>query len=156
MHFQIIEISDEPISKDKWVSDFTLYEDATIAENTDYVGDLYNEEERKGFIRDSLPVLFKGIADVDLEKETITFKSKEECRRTLLEEKKKILDIILEDMIDKGNCSFYPLRNYGKDYKDWPQLFYRDGGLTSAQFIEDAPYYAGKTMYIGAIYDAHY
>ena len=154
MHFQIIEISDEPIAKSEWVSDIELCEDATIMENTDYVGDLYNDYKRNGFLKDSLPILLKGIADVDAKDKTITFKSEKECRETMMKEKQKVIDFILERM-KNGDCSFYDLRNFGKCFRNWPQLFYYHGGLTSAQFIDDAPYYAGKTFYVGAVYNAH-
>ena len=154
MHFQIIELSDKPITKNDWVSDTAFCEDATIMENTDYVGDLYTDAERNGFLKDSLPILLKGIADVDSEKATFTFKSEKECRKTLMEEKQKVLDYIRERM-KNGDCSFFDLRNFGKCFRDWPQLFYYHGGYTSAQFIEDAPYYNNRTFYIGAIYDAH-
>ena len=158
MHFPIIELTSEKLDAGDWMNEFSFIDDATALYYTDYTQEI-TEGERRHIIRVVLPVFFFGIADVDVEKEEVKFKSVKEIE--------KVLDSYLQDVVEKieaeryalnksASAKFYDLRCLGRKYKDSEMLIHFDGGTyTSMQFIEDACYHAGKTLYIGGILDAH-
>ena len=157
MHFQIIQLDTIPIEQMKYPHTF---DDATILAETDYVGDEYNSEDRKNFIKDILPNFFEGIATVDPEAETITFLDKDTIKKTILEHFKECISIIerhADDIEFRDKAVWHvghAFRTFGKYYK-FHYLFYHQGyAQTSMDFIEDYAYHP-KVMYIGHIIDAH-
>ena len=157
MHFPIIELQPHPIPVDERLGDYELYDDACIGYFTDYVGDEYSEEARKVYIESgSLQGLLAGIATVDTASETIVFLDADTIRDTIT---KHILDSIAD--LQKEALGGRGLRpndlTYAGDYwRGHEELFYVEGcAHTSGAFISSAIWYAGKTLYIGAIFDAH-
>lgn len=156
MHFPIIQIcKTRNDAKQNRITEFSLYEDSTVNYFTDYVGDTYTEKQRKEYLReDYLKNLFAGIADVD-ETGKISFHSEEEIRATLLEEYKKVLESLTEQN-EKGHIRGYDFRNAGEYFRGCDEMFYFESCTQcSGAFMEDTPYFAGKTFYVGAIIDAH-
>ena len=152
-HYAIVELQPYKIEKSEWVEQDELINDIGIQYHTDYVGDLYSKEERKHFIENELPELFKGIATVNPAKETITFLSREEIKETMKNEINEAVSYIQRE-IDMGYDLFFNFRHIGRWFRQnctiiWSEL----SSYTSAQFIEDARFRAGETMHIGAIYD---
>lgn len=157
MHFPIIQISDCPLEKEDYISMFSVCEDSTIQAWTDYVGDEYSEQKRKELICSSwFKQLWDGIAVVDTEKETITYLDVETIYRTLKAEYQKKIDSIQESLESGTMCSAWKFRNEGYRWRNFCSLFFDGCGMTSMELIEDAPYNAGKTFYIGGILDAHF
>lgn len=155
MHFPVVEILEEQKPKKDWVTNLDMYDDGVIRAETDYVADPYNKQERKEAIEGHLTDLFEGIATIDYEEESLTFLDKDTIIRTILSAKRDKLDELIE-RLDKGYHLYWDLREGGKCFRDNYSLFWFNGyGETSAQFIEDAPYWAGKKMYFGNIIDAH-
>ena len=155
MHFPIIEITETKLPENEWASMYSMCEDACIEYETDYIGDPYNKEERQEALKGHITEMFEGVADINYEEESLTFKSREEIITALLKAKRDALDEVL-DKINKGYHLFYDFRAAGKLFRGNCSLFWYAGGAqTSAQFIEDAPWFAGKTMYFGNILDAH-
>ena len=156
MHFPIIQIcKTREDAKENRITESDLYEDRTVAYFTDYVGDTYTEEQRKEYLRkDHLKNLFAGIADVD-ETGKISFYSEEEIRATLRKEYEKVLES-LEEQSEEGHIRGYDLRAAGEYFRGSEEMFYFESCTQcSGGFMEDTPYFAGKTFYVGAIIDAH-
>ena len=155
MHFPIICLENVDTPVENWVDDLP-YDDATLNNHTDYYGEKYNDEDRHYEIF-HLRWFFEGFADLDLEKETITFKDEHTCRIHL----NNYYYDIAEGLYKKADddhirwYDFYQAANY---YKDNNTLFYlSDSGYaqTSMSFVDDCPYRAGKTYRIGNIFEAH-
>lgn len=156
MHFPIIEISTK--EERRFDSGASIYEDATLQYYTDYYGEEYADIERKDTISCGwFEEFFKGLGEVDVEKETVTLYDEFTIRKTLDDYFASVCEKLDELKNEKLIWRrFYALRNYGTCYKDESTLFFLDGaGYTSMQFVEDLIYNAGKTLYIGQIYDAH-
>lgn len=158
MHFPIIQLDTVPLSEMKYPH---TYDDATILAETDYVGDEYNSEHRKHFIRDILPNSFEGIATVDPEAETITFLDKDTIKHTILNYFKECVSNIkkhIDDVEFRDKAVWnvgYAFREFGKYYKSYYYLFFHNGyAQTSIEFLEDYACHP-KVMYIGHIIDAH-
>ena len=153
MHFPIIQLTNEKLDPDAWIDDFTFIDDAFVQSHTDYVQEI-TRQERKGYLT-WLPGLFKGLADVDLKNETITFKSEEEINKVLDSYYREIVQE-MEETDKKGWQRFFEIRRYGECYKDSDVIFVSNGcSQSSMQFIEDCYHYAGQTWYIGGVVDAH-
>lgn len=157
MHFPIIQLCGDP--EDIGVTPSEMYEDSVIQSWTDYIGDKYTDEERDGVIKSEwLKSLFEGIADIDPDKGTITFLSKDKITETLQKYFSDVIEKLSElDINESIYMLFWNLRDKGTHYKDCYFLFWKDGyAQTSMGFIEDTPFNAGETLYIGDIYDAHF
>ena len=157
MHFPIIALEKIDTPVEDWAVDLP-YDDATLHRFTDYAGELYSDEERKRVINSEwFKNLFDGYADVDTEKETITFYSVEKCaesfKRYLREKTEELYNLALDNKL-----TGFELKWSGVEYNHYPELFYVDGSYvqTSFDFIDDARYYAGETLRIGNIFDAHF
>ena len=157
MHFPIIQLTSEKLDLDEWIDDFTFIDDAFVQSHTDYVQEI-DRKERKDWLT-WLPGLLKGLADVDLENETITFKSKEEIEKTLESYYRETMEKIENDFYNTKmhiSTKFYHLRCYGRKYKDSEMLIHFGGSTyTSMLFVEDCYHYAGQTWHIGGVVDAH-
>lgn len=154
MHFPIIEI----VSDKNELGKFGIYEDVTLEYFTDYYGDEYSEEERIETI-EQLKEFFDGLATVNVENGTVTVNSSGTIRHDLIEYHKKLLEKLRNEADKDESISrrFLELRKAGHFYKDDDAMFFYDGGgYTSMQFVEDLVFSAGKILYIGKIYDAHY
>ena len=152
MHFPIIQLTKEKLDPDEWIDDFTFIDDAFVQSHTDYVQEI-DRKERKDWLT-WLPHFFEGLADVDLENETITFKSEEEINKVLDSYYREIIQE-MEETDRTGWRRFFEIRRYGECYKDSDIIFYNGISLSSMQFIEDCYHYAGQTWYIGGVVDAH-
>lgn len=155
MHFPIIVLEDKDKKKEDWTKELSQ-EDATLVENTDYYGDRYTNDERKNVIASKwLENFFEGIAIVNVEDESITFLDFQTIKKTLRTYYREVAKE-LTDFAEDGYLSGFIIRQAGKNFRDSDTLFvFENCGLTSMQFIEDAPFYAGKTYKIGNIFDAH-
>ena len=154
MHFPVIELLKEKKPKEEWADCFSVSGDETILSETDYVADPYNDEERKEAINGHITEMFKGIATINYEEESLTFLSRDEIAKTILRAKKEAIEHLLEHY--ENNLWYIDIRQAGKYYRDnWSLFWFNNCGYTTAQFIEDTPYYAGQTFYFGNILDAH-
>ena len=158
MHFPIIVIEDVDNLPINWCRDLPI-DDKTLQEHTDYYGEIYTPSERKEVIKAKwFTDFFDGFADVDTKKETITFKDKDTCRKHLMDYYKELA----EELYDKAQTE--SIRGYdfycaAMEYKGYPELFYlakENYAQTSADFVGDSVYMAGKIYRIGNIFDAHY
>ena len=153
MHFSIVEIV---TLKDNF--GMSIEDDVTLQYFTDYYGDEVSKSERKKTLS-QLKTLLKGLAVVDVEKGEITVDSEDVIRRNLIEYHKKLLEELKADA-EKDQAiwrRFFKLRQAGYHFEDSYMMFFSNGcGQTSMQFVEDLVLYAGETLYIGKIYDAHY
>ena len=157
-HFPIVELTSHKYEPCDWMDEMSLVDNEVVQYYTDYVQDI-TESERRDYLT-WLPNFFKGIADVDIEKLEVRFKSAEEIEKTLESYYREVMQNIESDLVDFKmliSTKFYRLRCYGRKYKGSDMLIHFDGSTyTSMQFIEEACYYAGKTLYIGGIVDAHW
>ena len=154
MHFPIIELTNHKLEAHDWIQEKDLWDDVFVESHTDYISDVDSAEERRGWL-EWLPEFFEGLADVDLDKDEIHFKSKEEIEKTLDSYYREIVEK-MEDSDQKGWRRFFDIRRYGECYKDADAIFYAFGcSQSSMQFIEDCYHYAGQTVYIGGVVDAH-
>ena len=155
MHFPIIEIT----SSRENLGIGLNYEDETLNYFTDYYGEEYSKSERAECIK-RLVDFFEGLGTVVTSRGEIYLNNEETIRKNLLEYHKSVLEQLNKDADDyEGPIwrRFFHFREAGKNYKDYDTLLFFDGcGYTSMQFIEDLLFHAGKTLYIGKIYDAHY
>lgn len=153
MHFPIIELKRN--KDDRYILSF---DDRTLNHFTDYYGEEYTKQERINTINAQwFRDLFRGLAEVDPEEGVIRVFDKETIKKTLDDYFKHLLEKLSELKNDTIIWRrFHSLRMAGYEYDDYSTLFYVDGvGYTSMQFVEDLVYYAGETLYIGKIYDAH-
>lgn len=154
-HAAIVELQPYKIYKYNWVKQDVLNEDIGIQYHADYIGDCYSTRDRKAFINNDLPKLFEGIATVDTKKETITFLSEKEIEDTIKKEIAKAVSFIQRN-IALGDKTFFNFRYAGRWFRQDYTIIWSDlASYTSAQFMEDAKYKAGETLYIGAVYDYH-
>ena len=154
-HAAIVELQPYKIYKYDWVKQDVLNEDIGIQYHTDYVDDCYSARDRKAFINNTLPELFNGIATVDTKKETITFLTEKEIEETMKKEIAYAVSFIQRN-IALGDKTFFNFRYAGKWFRQDYTIIWSDlASYTSAQFMEDAKYKAGETLYIGAIYGYH-
>lgn len=155
MHFPIIKLEPIDVPSEDWCTDLS-YEDSVLNENTDYYGELYNDEDRRNVITSEwLEELLDGIATIDKKKETITFLDKDTIKRTLNAYYSELTSE-LHDKAESGNLEAYDLRRASKKFRDDETLFYIDWGFTSLDFAEEAMYRAGETYKFGNIFDAHF
>ena len=101
--------------------------------------------------------MFKGIAKVNTRGfGSITFLDADTIRETI---QKEMLDIAasIQNKILKGERVRPDDVKYRAECWRWyDDLFHVEGRVcTSGNLISDAVWYAGKTLYIGAIFDAH-
>lgn len=155
MHFPIIKIEPIDLAREDW--DIGLgYEDATLNEHTDYYGELYSPEDRKAVIESKwFKELFAGIATIDTEKETITFLDRGTIEKTLQDYYLEAAKSLYYEA-QKERVSGYSFRSAGERFRDFYPLFVEGYGMTSLQFVENAPYRTGQTVQIGNIFDAHF
>lgn len=156
MHFPIIRL--EKPETEKADFDKSLpYDDYTLLSHTDYAGDVYDTSARQRVIKSAwLADLFKGIATLNTETETITFLDKETVTANFKDYLRELTESLAEKA-EKETLSGYELKMAGEDYKDCVALFClpEDYIQTTMDFIDDAKYKAGKTYKIGNIFDAH-
>ena len=139
MHTKIIRIESLDLPREDW-KDYLDEEDETLLANTDYFGDMYDEEERRQVITSNwLKELLDGIATIDTDAETLTFLDKETIQKTLRDYYLSMAKKIMEEA--ENNClSGYSFREAGRCFRDFSTLFYTCYGQTSLDFVEDALY----------------
>ena len=156
MHFPIICL-EKPETEKADFAESLPSDDYTLLSHTDYAGDVYDTSARQRVIKSTwLADLFKGIATLDTEAETITFLNKETVTATFKDYLKELTESLAEKA-EKGTLSEYELKMAGEEYKDCGILFClpEDYVQTTMDFIDDARYRAGRTYKIGNIFDAH-
>lgn len=156
MHFPVIRL-EKPETEKQDFTEHLPYDDYTLLSHTDYFGEVYNATERQCVIKSAwLADLFKGIATLNTETETITFLDKETVTANFKDYLKKLTESLAEKA-EKETLSGYELKMAGEDYKDCGILFClpEDYVQTTMDFIDDARYMAGRTYKIGNIFDAH-
>lgn len=157
MHFAIISIESLQTDRADWTDNLD-YEDETLNANADYFGEMYSAEDRKRYIQgSSLARLLDGIATVDAEKETITFLDADTINKTIQD----YFRDKVQELADKALLSGWDFRNAGREWRDFDTMFWNNlewcgYGQTSVGFVESAPYFAGKTVAIGNIFDGHF
>ena len=157
MHFPIIVLEEYETQPEDWLQELPV-DDGCLLYNTDYYGEKYDDDMRWGVIKSNwLKDVFEGIAIVDPVTECLYFQSEQTIRDTL---KKYYTDGVdrLSNLIKTGAPMYYDVTSFGKRYKDDFTLYFshKEGyAQTSLSFIDDAPYYAEKTLRIGNIFDAH-
>lgn len=156
MHFPIIELCSEKMSRDEIKHSSLDYDDAVLNYYTDYYGESYTEKERNEHIcSEWMKSLFKGIADVDTKNECISFFDESTINDTLDKYYRETIDTLVNSS-EKGWLRFYRLRELGREFRGSSSLFVVDGcAMTSMQFFEDCYHYAGKKLYFGQFFDAH-
>jgi len=153
MHFPIYELTSERLDRADWMDEFTFVDDPLVQCFTDYTQEI-EEEDRENYLS-RLPELFAGLAEVDLEKGEVRFESREKIEQVLNSYYRGIVDE-MENTKSVGWLRFYQIRRYGYWYLDSEVIFYVNGcTLSSMQFVEDCYHYAGQTLYIGGVIDAH-
>ena len=154
MHFPIIEIC-----SDKEQFGQSLYDDPVLNYRTDYYGEEYSDEDCENLLNSTwFNNFFRGLAELNPEKRTLKIFDADTIRKTLVEYHQELLKSLANiDYSERGiYAMFFDLREAGNNYKNSDMLFFFNGcGYTSMQFVEDLIYYAGDTLYIGQIYDAH-
>ena len=155
-HFPIIQLCEtRQEAKDGRISPSDLYDDATVNYFTDYVWDEYTEEERRNFIHgEDLRKMFDGVAKVT-KSGHITFFDKETILKARKEETERILDKLLKRR-DEGRLRIDDFKYDSEDWRGYTAIFYPGYAQMSGSFFDDAHYYAGKELWIGAVIDAHY
>ena len=157
MHFPIICLENVDTPVEDWV-DCLPYDDKTLQEHTDYYGEMYNAEDRKNAIKSSwLTMFFHDFADLDVEKETVTFKDEKTCDRHRMRYYRELAEE-LYDKAQDNHIRWYDFYQAANEYNDNSILFYlADDGYAQASmpFVDDCIYHAGKTYRIGNIFDAH-
>lgn len=157
MHFPIIELKPNHVKKDERMSDCELIDDTCINYFTDYYGDEYSEEKRKEYLKSGrLQKLLDGIAKVSTRGYgSITFLDADTIRATINSKMLKIADKIQQKILGGERFSPNDLGYMADYWEDFEEMFhYESCGHTSGNLVSDAVWYAGKTMYIGAIFDA--
>lgn len=81
MHSVIFQFITPEISENAFLIDSeTLFDDPVVLMRSDYTYDITDKKERKRIIQETLPAFFDGIADVDVENETLTAPTNEFVR----------------------------------------------------------------------------
>ena len=155
MHIQIMNL--EALETDRQNFRTSVNEeDKVIMEEVDYVGDMYNEEDRRDAIESEwFERFFDGIAEVNMEKETVRFYERDVIEGTIRDYLRELTSEMAE-AAEIGDLLVWDVISAGKYYKGDLTLLCMEGVVyTSLGFIHEAPYLAGKTMRIGNIFDAH-
>lgn len=152
MIFNIIQVSESPVSKDDYISEDDVLEDEIFNMHADYVEDPDDvADDRLEDIKKELAV----IADVDVRKKTITFKPKDEVHRVCAEHMKGVF-AEFERRAAQGVFDSYLLRKGVNFVCGIDDLFYKDYCQDAGRFLSDyvAGHLPGK-LYIGAVLNAH-
>lgn len=154
MHFPIIKLSSDIADANERIDHYDFLEDSLVQYHCDYWGEDVPEDDRERYLI-LLKSVFRGLARVDVGLGTIEFFSKEEILGTLRANYASLLEK-LASRLNEGYMELFHLRQSGFWYNDYQIIFCIDGCThTSGQFIEDCHYYAGRTLYIGNMLDAH-
>lgn len=155
-NFNIIQLQKEPLNEDNALTEIDINEDSLVCSESDYLRGTVDDDVRRDIIRRVLPGLFKGIATVDPEKETVTFLSRDTIRQTLRKEMAAVAARLMKEAAkEEPNMFFWKVRQAGKRFRGYRGMFYIDYPELSGQFFEDAESRHGMTFYVGAIISAH-
>lgn len=152
MHSAIIQLMTPDKSKEDLLKDSDLYDDPIVLMRSDYFNEILNEEERKEIIKNALPKIFKDIAEVDLENETVTITDFAQAQKVFSDWKQKTLQELAEK-----NPSMYEIKSKLMNYKNFDELFYVNLCQNSSRFMEDfVEGHYGNTLKVGAVFDYHF
>lgn len=153
MHSVIFQFITPEISENEFLIDSeTLFDDPVVLMRSDYTYDITDKKERKRIIQETLPAFFDGIADVDVENETITITDFDKAQKTFYNWQKKTLTELA-----KGTTSMYRIKTRLIDYNDFSDIFYVHFCQNSSRFMEDfVDGYYGNVLKVGSIIGFHY
>lgn len=161
-YFSVFQVSTKPLTKEQkseFYDNVAYSEDANLANHSDYLGDVRPYRERIDAIK-RLKEVFAGIADIDARRGTMKVLDAETIRKAIRAERKELLTKHLAALEGKDNAVFdsMRLRLDVQDFRRSPSMFCLDGASseTSMQFVENLPYLAGQTLYLGTVIEAHY
>lgn len=154
MHNKIIQISQNPVPENEFISDSSLYEDYLYLQLSDYGGDPIEYDRAI----DSIESELEPIATVDRKARTITFKKRSVVLKAWKQDVKLTVKRFREKLSEKAYWTAeYGLRHGVMMSFDVEDLFYDGCCKTLSQVISD--YLAGylpRTLHIGAILDFHF
>ena len=153
MHFNIIQISTERIHKDNYINEESLYDDPVVLQETDYAGEEKEYHEVIKNIKNELA----PFATVNIRKRTIRFRSQQAVHRKFIKATNATINTFRKEMSEKrywqAECK---LRHGVTEPFEIDDLFYTDHAKKFSQVISDyLGGYISRTLYIGAILDAH-
>lgn len=152
MHSAIIQLMTPDRPKEDLLKDSDLYDDPIVLMRSDYVDDIFNEKKRKEVIKNTLPEIFKDIAEVDIENETITITDFGRAQVTFNNWK----ITTLKELAEK-HPSMYEIKSKLMNYKNFDELFYVNYCQNSSRFMEDfVDGFYGNTLKVGAMYGYHF
>ena len=153
MHSVIFQFITPEISENEFLIDSeTLFDDPVVLMRSDYTYDITDKKERKRIIQETLPAFFDGIADVDVENETITITDFDKAQKTFCDWQKKTLTELAE-----GTNSMYRIKTKLINYNDFANIFYVHFCQHSSFFMEDfVNKNYGNVLKVGSIIDFHY
>lgn len=152
MHSAIIQLMTPDKSKEDLLKDSDLYDDPIVLMRSDYVDDIFKEEERREVIKSTLPKIFKDIAEVDIENETVTITDFAKAKKVFSDWKQETLNELAEK-----NPSMYEIKSKLMNYKGFEEIFYVDYCQNSSRFMEDfvdGSY--GNILKVGVMYGYHF
>lgn len=156
MNYPIIQLSSSRIEEGDFLTEDLLFDDDTINDNSDYLNGNYTKGERKEFIKEHLPRIFKGIATVDAENETLTILDEKTVARTVRADLRRKKDE-MNKRFKEDLLTSYHFRRAGKWFRDDENIINLDGAsYVSALFMESCISFAGQTFHIGGIISAHF
>lgn len=153
MHFNVIQISENPVHKDDRIDMWDIAEDPLFLDESDYGGD----EKKYSDVIESIKRELEPFCVVNKKKRTITFRPKKTVEREWLQAIDDTLTQFKENIRNKAySTAEYQLRSHIREPHGVDDLFYNRYCRKFSSVIAD--YLAGylpKTLYIGAILDAH-
>lgn len=153
MHSVIFQFITPEISENAFLIDSeTLFDDPVVLMRSDYTYDITDKKERRRIIQETLPAIFDGIADVDVENETITITDFDKAYKIFCDWKKKTLTELAKEA-----PSMFNIKTKLMNYNDFEEIFYVHFCQNSSRFIEDfvnKDY--GNVLKVGSIIGFHY
>lgn len=161
-YFSVFQVSTKPLTKEQkseFYDNVAYSEDANLSNHSDYLGDVRPHRERIDAIK-RLKEVFAGIADINARRCTMKLLDAETIRKAIRAERTELLTKHLATLEGEDNVVFdsMRLRLDVQDFRRSPSMFCLDGASseTSMQFVENLPYLAGQTLYLGTVIEAHY
>lgn len=156
MHSRIFQISREPISKDKYISEDDFYDSGFIGEIADYVSDDTNRDDDIEWIKARL----EGVVDFNGDSFTIKDQRKyfEKSFSDFLEAIKDISLLTFKDFCTDANDFSYKMYKLENAYRDEFGFYINDIGEYGTEPFDDFMRRAknGDVFYIGATLDYHF
>jgi hypothetical protein len=159
MHSRIFQVSAKPIPQEDLIEEYR-YEDGFVGSHADYVSQVTNGSEDYLSDLSWLQTATEGL-EVDIEKRTVTIKSKKEYFDKKHDQFKELLeklqDITLEEFA--GTKNHFDIYDLESAYEDKYSFYIDDNdeycGLTNLDnWVRNAE--ENKPYHIGSIFDYHF